>query len=525
MVKSKKPKKPVNLKPEYVLDPKAEQVHRKKKKHAPDRPQPEWMFPPAEENPVLNPKTKSQERQDKEKRDHDHAIKFLKYKSVSTPLRAPPPAILLTLVGSFLTSYGFNSTSRLYTTELASRKKLDEWEVLIDQKLPKGFPDLVKLFKVGQKTYDEEERIRETSSSESDDNDTKIDTKSKKKKKAVQVVEAEEEETSSSSSDDSSGAEDPDEKMEEAPPITKAATGSVDRANQSGSSPSTSSSDSDADDEEEAAGAPLSKPKPSQIENGLPNAAKRKFAPAVEEPAKEDVRGRGGTGAVQLSSEEETSSEESVSNESEAAADVDVAGSKPQPTTAPISDPESDGTSASSESEAVPSTSSTAKPIKPTAVSSINTSTNKKVRTGSSSSETLQGTTTDQKTTTPGTSLSSSVVSSEPNSSDPAHDEPSAAKGQTSKLKRKHDDQDATPVSQKQQKKANLPFERVPKSTPVDDRFTNKYKSYDYADRAYQDLSVTKGKGFTKEKNKKKRGSYRGGAIDIGGGKGVKFDD
>ena len=54
---------------------------------------------------------------------------------------------------------------------------------------------------------------------------------------------------------------------------------------------------------------------------------------------------------------------------------------------------------------------------------------------------------------------------------------------------------------------------------------SNAYQSYNYADRAYNDLSVTRGKGFTKEKNKKKRGSYRGGQIDISGGKGFKFED
>jgi SRP40, C-terminal domain len=54
---------------------------------------------------------------------------------------------------------------------------------------------------------------------------------------------------------------------------------------------------------------------------------------------------------------------------------------------------------------------------------------------------------------------------------------------------------------------------------------SNKYQSYNYADRAYKDLSVTRGKGFTKEKNKKKRGSYRGGAIDTSGGKSFKFED
>jgi hypothetical protein len=58
-----------------------------------------------------------------------------------------------------------------------------------------------------------------------------------------------------------------------------------------------------------------------------------------------------------------------------------------------------------------------------------------------------------------------------------------------------------------------------------DEHLSNAYVSYDYADRAYKDLSVTRGKGFTKEKNKKKRGSYRGGMIDISGGKGFKFED
>ncbi|GAB7366573.1 hypothetical protein MBLNU230_g8559t1 [Neophaeotheca triangularis] len=70
-----------------------------------------------------------------------------------------------------------------------------------------------------------------------------------------------------------------------------------------------------------------------------------------------------------------------------------------------------------------------------------------------------------------------------------------------------------------------VPFSRIPQDTYVDPRFSsNAYQSYDYADRAFQDLSVTKGKGFTKEKNKKKKGAYRGGAIDLAP-KGIKFED
>ena len=37
----------------------------------------------------------------------------------------------------------------------------------------------------------------------------------------------------------------------------------------------------------------------------------------------------------------------------------------------------------------------------------------------------------------------------------------------------------------------------------------------DYGAKASKDLIVTRGAGFRKEKNKKKRGSYRGGEITV----------
>lgn len=40
----------------------------------------------------------------------------------------------------------------------------------------------------------------------------------------------------------------------------------------------------------------------------------------------------------------------------------------------------------------------------------------------------------------------------------------------------------------------------------------------DYGARANRDLIVTRGDGFRKEKNKKKRGSYRGGEITVSHG-------
>ena len=67
----------------------------------------------------------------------------------------------------------------------------------------------------------------------------------------------------------------------------------------------------------------------------------------------------------------------------------------------------------------------------------------------------------------------------------------------------------ATEENIKKLKKDNVPFQRIPADTKVDPRFaSNEYQSYEYADRAFQDLSVTRGKGFTKEKNKKKRGEF-----------------
>jgi len=133
MVKSKKYKPPVDLTPQFRLPPQPRN-QKPKKKRAPDRSQPEWMFPPDDQNPVLNPKPVNEEIERKQKEDHDTSIKFLQYKSVEAPLKAAPPGLLLTLVGGFLTSYGFSSASRLYTTQLNSRKKLDEWKVEIGER-------------------------------------------------------------------------------------------------------------------------------------------------------------------------------------------------------------------------------------------------------------------------------------------------------------------------------------------------------------------------------------------------------
>ena len=480
MPKSKVKKPPPVIKPEFVLEEKkGPQPPKKRKKNAPDKPQPEWMFPPDDENPVLNPKPKTEERRLKEEKDKENAIKFLKYKSVTAPMKAPPPNLLLTLIGGFLSSYGFNSTSRIYSTQLQSRKKLDEWALQLDVPLPKGFPDLVRIYKEWYKEYEGRTKIDETSSSSGSDSEvseaTKSIPKSKTSKKSATAVakagndatiraNAKNDTSSSGSSGGSESSNDEDGSevdKKDVLPLTSTSKGSrtsptvkAPSASTSSSS-SSSSSDSDADDEKEPAGAQLS----------LSSTASKLVA---NESAKSRKRA-----ASSSSSSSDTSSSDSDSDE------LDF--SKP-PSSTPI----------------VIKTTSSSKTIK------LN-------KTPSDSSETLQATST-QKPSTADTSITASSSNSSTDS---------VALAEAVKRKRS-----PSPVaSNKHHKKQNTPFQRVPKDTPVDPRMSNAYKPYDYADRAHQDLSVTKGKGFTKEKNKKKRGSYRGGAIDVSGGKGIKFED
>lgn len=77
-------------------------------------------------------------------------------------------------------------------------------------------------------------------------------------------------------------------------------------------------------------------------------------------------------------------------------------------------------------------------------------------------------------------------------------------------------------------KKQNEPFSRVNRNIQVEDKFkSNRFddNAHDWGRKAHEDLIVTKGKGFTKEKNKKKRGSYRGGFIDTSARNGIKFEN
>ena len=73
----------------------------------------------------------------------------------------------------------------------------------------------------------------------------------------------------------------------------------------------------------------------------------------------------------------------------------------------------------------------------------------------------------------------------------------------------------------------NAPFRRV-QSEKIEIKNhklrDNSYNTFDtWGAKANKDLIVTQGKSFRHEKTKKKRGSYKGGAINVGVNS-IKFD-
>ncbi|GAA97712.1 uncharacterized protein L969DRAFT_106104 [Mixia osmundae IAM 14324] len=92
---------------------------------------------------------------------------------------------------------------------------------------------------------------------------------------------------------------------------------------------------------------------------------------------------------------------------------------------------------------------------------------------------------------------------------------------------------DSAPATKngKAAKKVNTPFRRIrAEEITVDPRLADNSfaakggaANTDYGHKAAQDLIVTRGAGFRKEKNKKKRGSYRGGEITMESHS-IKFD-
>lgn len=650
-----------------------EEIKKKRKKNAPDKLQPQWMHPPDEKNPILNPKPVSEERKRKEKEEWDASIKFMQYHSVTAPLKPAPPGKLLTLVGAFLTTNGFHNTSRLYTTQLASRKKLDAWDIELGVELPKGFPDLVTIYNSWYEGY--QESAHPDAKNDDSKNDANAAKSPKKKGNRNKVIELKDEDTSSSgstssssgssgsSSSGSSGSNsdehDSDVQMEDAPPTklerprhskpspssSPSSTSDSDaddekEAKPLSSSGSSSTSDSDADDEKDpiknkslskkkgtsetsikkkrrSSSEPFHNPDPPPLVEKKSN-KKTKSGPgepvtkvASKKASSKDATSKDSTSkkatcqdaiAIDATSTtskkptnkdatiknalskkanfKETTSEDTSAKKSTSKDAISIAASSKKATSKnafpknsttetitpknqesiklrkktksiPSSSSSSCSTSSSSESSQDDDPAPVSKPQAVTNLSSsIDSSSSSSFSPLSSHVEVLpppmdsrsqkkptkeikpskHGVPTLELTTDSSVTLevSSPIKVTEDPTTITSIISTNATPSSSSKrpLPASSEDEAATQDNRSTKKPRNAPFQRIPSDTKVDPKLaSNAYRSHDYGDRAHNDLSVTRGKGFQKEKNKKKRGSYRGGAIDVSGGKGVKFDE
>ena len=533
------------------VPPKPQAEQKKKKKNDPLTPQPKWLFPPEEENPVLNPKQRTDEELKQEKDERGKALDYMQRRVHNVPDRPAPPPQLLTMIGVFLTEFGFNSTSRIFTNERKGRQQLTGWEDAVGQKLERGIPKLEKIYRDWYRDWKIAQK-EQTSSSEGGSeagSDSGSDT-------GVDVLCA----TKDSSEDDSEASSDgfggSDVEMKEALKNKKGKKAKK----QVSSSSETSTSDSDADDEKEPSkiksaiaskkmATKIAKPSGNAMINHLKRKALTSLSASPEtgsNPESDQViemhkgkkprvensitttTGNARHETVQLvtkaAKETSSSGEYSSSSSSEAeqtGAEIPKKAAPCMTEARPVIKKAATGPSSSSNSDTDASLEAGASSKEPRAKSTTTklpkASPSTLQAASSDSSATINGDSKKPSASTTPASKSSPATSSSSDSDTSSAPEPSAPlpskKTGPSAAKKKH--QGAKPTG----------LAELSAASPDNSYLSNKYQSYGYADKAYKDLSATRGKGFTKEKNKKKRGSYRGGAIDTSGGKSFKFDD
>ena len=505
------------------VPPKARSKREKKK--GPSRPQPAWLFPADEANPVLNPKEKSHAEVDKDLKDREKAFDYMKRRVHGVPDRPAPDPLLLTLIGIFLTDFGFNSTSRLFTNERKARQTLNGWEDALGKKIDKKTPKLEQIFRDWHRDWlikqGSETSSSETSSSETSSSETSSGTSSDEESE----VESQENPDEQSISDDSNSA-DSDNQVKETP-LPKKSKKTAPKKKHSSPSPSlsSSSSDSDADDEKEnaepqtksslrkASHAVTAPPTIKDMVNKLKRKAPLSFPESTPDRSEDEnlVKVKksktGNVGSTPATSARDSKVTKVKDKSGSSAPATTAKGSKsenPKAHTVKTASPSSSENQRSgTESDKVDSSKlqqGDTLPALPTA--------------SSDSSATINGDSKKPSVSASPSSHSSATSSSSEDSDAAASPSQKAVSAGLKVAKVKpHKGTKPTPLAEM----SNAPDAKAHPS--------NKYQSYDYADKAYQDLSATRGKGFTKEKNKKKRGSYRGGPIDMSGGKSFKFDD
>jgi hypothetical protein len=480
-----------------------EEIKKKRKKNASEKPKSQAMHPPDKQKPVVKLKT-SEERKRRGKKGLDATVKSLQRESVNAPMKPAPPEMLLTLVGAFLTSYGLHETSRLYNAELASQKKA--WDVELGAESPKGFPDLVMIYNTWHKEYQEKAQP-DAAGGDKGEKGRLDDAKPTKTKRQTKLSPSS---SPSSSVTSDSDADDEKEGTAQETSSKKKVASELSTKPKGESIPSQSSmSDS----------SPHLEP-PSLKEKEKPNSKTRPQSSEAAKKASSKSQGKKKPLQATTEASSTSSSSSSTSTSSESSSDEEAAPNhRRSNVTKSSSSVESSSSTSSSDDEPPP-------PPQPKASKTTNISAKKPTKTVDAPK--LAAPPASKSATDSSVTLDISSPTKPP-TNPVATKTDLSAKATANPSKRPHsaslDDEAATSPA-KPAKKPRTHFQRVPSDTKVDPKLaSNAYRSHDYGDRAHEDLIVTRGKDFTKEKNKKKRGSYRGGAIDVSGGKGIKFDD
>jgi hypothetical protein len=482
---------------------------------------PEWLFPTGENS--LAATSKVGVAQPAANREKKLANDLLKRRAAGEPPKSNPPNELVELVEAFLLENEFKSTSQSLQNERKNRGEATG-TVAHTPSLSTIYKEWIEL-KAGAKSLGNSSIIVNKSNG-------KQKRAPRKEGNKKQEVQAQENETRSSDSDTSSD-EDSDVEMNDAPPVKTLAT----KRTSSTSSSASSSSDSDADDEDEAPAVKEASPKPKGNSSLKRKAISSPSSTTSDSDSDSDSSSESDaprtkklkTRAPSYSSDDSSSSSTSSSDSS---SDSESEEEDSKAKDAPATSSDSNSSSSDSDDGSGSSTNSAAQNVPlPESESSSSDS-------NSESESDSNGEAVGKKNLKIVSSDTSATLSdaSKKMSPDPSSDSSSESESEVrpKKVVKATIETAARALSPplppnpfpKGYKKTNQPFSRIPQDTKVDERLaSNAYVPYDYAQKAHEDLIVTKGKGFTKEKNKKKRGSYRGGYIDVEGKKGIKFDD
>lgn len=414
-----------------------------------------------------------------------------------------PSAQTLSLIAKFFEDHDLDATGKTFAKEL---KKLQ-------RSAGPPTPDLVSK---GVKLEDIIETYNDSGSGTpgSQDNLKKAKTTSARAGKTKSASSetsgsSSSDSTGSSSSEDDSSSDESDaevasrgEKNSQRVKRSTRASSSSSSGSSSSSSSSSSSTDSDADDEDEA----LPKAKPNV------GSTKTSRATGLSSSVVKKSLKRKAESSSSESSTSDSDSDSSVSNHAAKRTKREPSSSSSDDSSS-SEDASSDSDSASIASAASESSSEESSDSDTSSADEDEDHVIKPATNGVSGAASLEGS--EERSESSGTVQGDNVGVEITSVEHKVH----LADGQTVQTKT------ATTTTRKHTGAKATPLAELSALATEDSHISNAYQSYNYADRAYNDLSVTRGKGFTKEKNKKKRGSYRGGLIDISGGKGFKFED